>query len=109
MDTRQKHNALRNVIRNMTICQNKLKQIDENIANEKDKSNLSKLSIDRREKRKEYDRLLISHFAISNLTMDKKSPIRYTRSDYPGGSKKRHTKKRYSHRKRSSTITRYPG
>lgn len=88
MNIRQKHDALRNVIRNMTICQNKLKQIDENIDNEKDKSKLSKLSIDREEKRKKCDRLSISYYAISNLTMDKKGKMRYTRSDYPGGSKK---------------------
>lgn len=102
MDTRDKHNAIRNVIRKITTYHNELKLIDQEIEKTGKQDKSSKPLKQREEIEKKLRHSLIDLHALNSTHQreDRKSS---------GGSKKRRTKKRYLRRKRSSTITRYPG
>lgn len=109
MDTRDKHNAIRNVIRKITTYHNKLKLIDQEIEKTTNPNKLSELLKRRQEIETKLGLALIDLEALYSI-MNNEKPPQYRKHNYSSaGSKKRRTKKRYLRRKRSSTITRYPG
>ena len=89
MNITHKHDSIRNVFRKITTYQKELNSIYQEIET---KIRLARIDLE----------------ALTTIT-NKEKPPQYRHHDYPGGSKKRRTKKRYLRRKRSSTITRYPG
>jgi len=109
MNITHKHDSIRNVFRKITTYQKELNPIDQEIEKTRNHDKLSKLLKKRQEIETKMRLALIDLEALNTIIMNKDKPPQYRHHDYSAGSKKKRTKKRYLRRKRSSTITRYPG